>query len=243
MLYRYFFEIKSRILLIIISWVITILICYFYKETLLFLLVKLNIKLYYLESFYFISTNLTDVFSVYLQLSYFVSTQLSIFIFIYHFLLFISPGLFEHEYKMLKLIVLMSLFFLSLSILILNIFVLPYVWTFFSGFQTNQYNESINIFFEAQITEYLNFYILTYYINVGIGQVFVFFLLLLNFIENKIKFINNTRKIFYSIFLIFATIITPPDIISQIIISLCFSLIYEIIVIIILLKTIIFRDL
>jgi len=243
MLYRYFFEIKSRILLIIISWVITILICYSYKETLLFLLVKLNIKLYYLESFYFISTNLTDVFSVYLQLSYFVSTQLSIFIFIYHFLSFISPGLFEHEYKMLKLIVLMSLFFLSLSILILNIFVLPYVWTFFSGFQTNQYNESINIFFEAQITEYLNFYILTYYINVSIGQVFVVFLLLLNFIENKIKFINNTRKIFYSIFLIFATIITPPDIISQIIISLCFSLIYEIIVIIILLKTIIFRDL
>jgi sec-independent protein translocase protein TatC len=144
---------------------------------------------------------------------------------------------------MLKLIVLMSLFFLSLSILILNIFVLPYVWTFFSGFQTNQYNESINIFFEAQITEYLNFYILTYYINVSIGQVFVFFLLLLNFIENKIKFINNTRKIFYSIFLIFATIITPPDIISQIIISLCFSLIYEIIVLIILLKTIIFKDL
>ena len=243
MLYRYFFEIKSRILLIIISWVITILICYFYKETLLFLLVKLNIKLYYLESFYFISTNLTDVFYVYLQLSYFVSTQLSIFVFIYHFLLFISPGLFEHEYKLLKLIVLISFFFLSLSILILNIFILPYVWTFFSGFQTNKYNESINIFFEAQFTEYLNFYILTYYINVSIGQVFVFFLLLLNFIENKIRFINNTRKIFYSIFLIFATIITPPDIISQIIISLCFSLIYEIIVIIILLKTIIFRNL
>ena len=78
MLYRYFFEIKSRILLIIISWIITILICYCYKEILLFLLVKLNVKLYSLNSFYFISTNLIDVFSVYLQLSYFISTQFSI---------------------------------------------------------------------------------------------------------------------------------------------------------------------
>jgi sec-independent protein translocase protein TatC len=124
----------------------------------------------------------------------------------------------------------------------LNTFILPYVWAFFSGFQTSQNSESINIFFEAQITEYFNFYITMYYINVSIGQVFVFILLLMNFIDNKIKFVSNTRKVFYSIFLILATIITPPDIISQIIISLCFSFIYELIIIIILLKTIILNN-
>jgi len=242
MLYRYFFEIKSRILLIIISWIITILICYCYKEILLFLLVKLNVKLYSLNSFYFISTNLIDVFSVYLQLSYFISTQFSIAILFYHLLIFISPALFKHEYKILKLIIITSFLFFFFSVLMLNTFILPYVWAFFSGFQTSQNSESINIFFEAQITEYFNFYITMYYINVSIGQVFVFILLLMNFIDNKIKFVSNTRKVFYSIFLILATIITPPDIISQIIISLCFSFIYELIIIIILLKTIILNN-
>ena len=48
----------------------------------------------------------------------------------------------------------------------LNTFILPYVWAFFSGFQTSQNSESINIFFEAQITEYFNFYIKNKMINV-----------------------------------------------------------------------------
>lgn len=241
MLYKYLLELKHRIILIIFSWIVTILICYYYKEILLFLLIKLNKNLYFLESFYFISTNLTDVFTVYLKLSYFISTQLCVFLLFYHFLIFISPGLFKHEYKIIKLVIIMSCFFFLFSVFVLNNFVLPYVWSFFLGFQSNQTNESINIFFEAQIKEYLKFYINMHYITIIISQIFVFLLLLLHFIENKIKFIIKTRKLIYCAFLIFSTIITPPDVISQIVISLCFILFYEFIIIINLLKIVVIK--
>lgn len=239
MLYRYILEFKSRILLIIVSWIVTFLICYNCKEILLFLLIKLNIKLYCLKSFYFISTNLTDVFSIYIQLSYFITNQLSIFLFFYHFLVFISPGLFKSEYKAIKLTLFLSTLFFFLSFCILNNVLLPYIWSFFLSFQNNQSTQSINIFFEAQITEYFKFYIYIHYITFIISQSFVLIVLILNFIENKINFVSKTRKVIYSSFLIIATVITPPDILSQICICLCFILVYEFFIIIIILKTVI----
>ena len=230
MLYKYILEIKNRVFLIIISWMISILICYCYKETLLFLILKLNDKLYYLDSFYFITTNLTDVFNVYLQITCFISNQFMVILIIYHGLVFFSPGLFKHEYYVLKHIILISLFFYCIGIFVCNYLVLPHVWSFFLSFQNNQLKDGIVIFFEAQITEYFNFYISIYYISVFISQIFVLVFLVLNFVKNKIKFINNTRKLAYSSFLIFSTVITPPDIISQITTTLLFVFIYEIII-------------
>ena len=241
MLYQYILEFKSRILLIVVSWFDTLLICYCYKETLLFLLIKLNIKLYYLESFYFISTNLTDVFSVYLQLSYFVSNQVSLCFLIYHFLIYIAPGLFKYEYKTIKLTIILCCFFCLLSFLILNIYLLPHLWSFFLSFQNNSSSKSLNIFFEAQIIQYLNFYIYLHYRIIIISQIFAGFFLILNYIENKISFIIQTRKFTYTIFLILATCMTPPDIFSQIFLWFCFILIYEFFIICNLFKTIMFK--
>ena len=42
MLYQYILEFKSRILLIVVSWFVTLLICYCYKETLLFIFASLG---------------------------------------------------------------------------------------------------------------------------------------------------------------------------------------------------------
>lgn len=227
MLHKYFSEIKNRMFLIMMSWIVTVLVCYIYKDILLFMLIKLNRQLYNLESFYFISTNLTDVFSVYLQLSYFIGGQFAVFSLFYHVLIFLSPGLFKFEYEIVKFIFISCFLFLVISVTMLNMLILPCIWDFFLSLQNTS---NINIFFEAQILEYFKFYKTVYFLSLLIGQSFVCILFILRFVKEKQKFVTVTRKFFFASYVVLATLSTPPDIISQILISFCFIVTYEFIV-------------
>jgi hypothetical protein len=64
-MFKYILEIKNRLFLLLFTCVSTLVICYLYKETLIFLLVKSNI--FFSNNFYFIFTNVTEIFSVYIQ--------------------------------------------------------------------------------------------------------------------------------------------------------------------------------
>ena len=227
MFYKYFLELKNRLCLSCFSWFISFFISYNYKETLLFLLIKLNNKLYNLDSFYFITTNLTEVFNVYIKICFFISNQFFIIFLVYNSLLFISPGLFYNEYKNLKFIIFVSLFLNGISIVCFNYVFLPYLWSFFLSYFENNFVESVNIFFEIQITDYLLFYLKTYYICILVSQFFVVIFVLLTFISNKIDVIKTTRKFLFSFFLIFSTLVTPPDVISQLLLTLFLISFYE----------------
>lgn len=239
-LYDYFLEIKNRLILISICYVVTFAVCYFYKETLLFFLVKLGIKDNKLNLFYFISTNLTDVLSVYLDLSNFIAIQSFALVFFYHTLMFFSAGLFDYEYQKIKFILLNSFCFVLGSVVIYNICILPWIWLFFLSFNDESLF-SVNIFFESKITEYIKLYKSFYVIIVLISQIFVVFFFSMEWVKNKIKFVAFTRKIFYFIFLVIATATTPPDVFSQLIAILSFVSIFEVLVISILLKDLVFK--
>ena len=131
MFYKYFLEIKNRVVLIFNSWILTMVTCYFYKNILLFLLIKLNSNLYKLKSFYFITTNFTDIFSVCLQIGSFISIQCLILLSVYHFITFITPGLFKFEYKLLKLIIVVCCLLFCISIIFFHLFFLPFLCDFF----------------------------------------------------------------------------------------------------------------
>lgn len=231
MFYTYFTEIKNRIFLVVNSCVLTMLICYVYKKILLFLLVKINFKLYKLKVFYFITTNLTEVFSVCLQLISFVSFQLTTLLAIYHLVAFLTPGLFKFEYKILKLIINLCCLLCCFSIIFLHVYILPFLFDFFFKFM---YSCGINIFFESKITEYFSFYKDVYFLTVLISQILAVILINLLLINNKINFVHKYRKIVYLSFILISTLTTPPDVVSQIIVSITFISIYEIIVLFVL---------
>lgn len=227
MFYKYILEIKNRIILIISSWVFIMFTCYYYKNILLFLLIKLNLKLYHLKSFYFISTNLADVFSVCLKLSYFFSNQFTFLLLIYHIVMFLAPSLFKSEYYLLKIYILVNFLTFILGLVVLHVFLLPFLWEFFL---TTQTNSKIQIFFESRITEYYDFYTKIYFLMILITQICGLILINLFVIKKKIIFVLKSRKPIYVFFIVISTIITPPDIISQVIISSYFIIFYEFIV-------------
>ena len=235
MLSNYFFEIRNRIVLVIFSWSVTVLFAYLNKETLLFLSIKPNIKLFKETTFYFIATNVTDVFSVYVSLIYLVSFQLTLIYCFYNFYKFIESALYKKESQNLLFFFKTGFTLWIFSLLLLNKLVLPLCWEFFSSFQ-NSSSQSINIFLEIRITEYLAFYIMTYYITAFITQCFTLIFLCLGLLKKKLLFIRATRKIFYLIFLGLATVVTPPDVVSQLLLGTIFVLVYELIIVIIITK-------
>jgi Sec-independent protein secretion pathway component TatC len=230
-LYTYYLELKNRIFLSLISWLSVSVVCYFYKETLLFLFISFsNYGVQASSKPYFIFTDVTEIFSVYAQLIFFISNQILFIKLSYHMLMFLSLGLYKFEYTNLKFAFEVLLSSWIISIFLLNKILVPLSWNFFLSFQDQTHLKTISLFFEAKLNEYFNFYISLYYICLLNFVFFIFVALFISDISNDLSKIQSFRKIFYFIFVMFSTLTTPPDIISQLLFSFILILNYEILI-------------
>ena len=226
--YNYFIEIKHRSILLIFSGIFTFIISYCYKETILFLLVKYNLKMS--ENFYFITTNITDMLYIYIKIAYFNSFQFLCLFCVYHVSLFLLPGLYFKEYKKIK----SGVFLIISNYLFIHYvyikYLFPYIWFFLINYYQSD-TTIIKIYLESQITEYVQFYCINFYITFLVSQAFIILFFYLINKKNLIFFIKKFRKFFYSLFLLQSTLLTPPDIFSQIFVGLVLIFIYEFIII------------
>lgn len=226
--YKYFLEIKFRFLLLGINWGFTSLICYIYKETILFILVNSNN--YLQENYkktYFIFTDISEIFYVHLQLIFFISNQITALMLIYHVILFLSSGLYKFEYKNLQFVIKATIFTWFSSLILLNNYIIPTSWNFFLSFQKTN-----NVFFvfEARILEYLNYFTYLYYICFVNCQLLALMAISINCFGTDLKKTRKFRKLFYLILTIISTLTTPPDIFSQIVMSISLITFFELLI-------------
>lgn len=226
---KYYTEIKNRFILTFFAWVFCLGTSYYYKETILFSLVNSNsLFLSSNEKPYFIFTNVTEVFYVYMQLILFISNQMTVIILIYQVLMFLSLGLYQSELiKIRSLFQFFLLAWLATLFLLFN-FIVPLTWKFFLSFQENSTDKQfVSFFFEAKLNEYIQYFIDLYYVSLINCQFLILLLITLNSINDKLKKTKTFRKFFYLIFVIFSTVVTPPDVFSQIFISGILIIVYE----------------
>lgn len=222
---KYLLELKNRFFLVFLTWFSVILVGYFYKETLLFLFLESEVFVNNeFKVYYFIFTDVIEVFSVYIKLILFISFQFFFFFTLYHIFVFLSYGLFIFEYFYLNYVIQIIIIIWIFSIILSKYLLIPMMWEFFFNFQKLN---TINLHFEAKLSEYLDFYIKFYYIFIFYCQIFIVFVLLLNYLIADLEKIKKFRKLFYFFFVVFATLISPPEIFSQILISLILILFYE----------------
>jgi sec-independent protein translocase protein TatC len=238
---KYFLELKNRTFLLFTTIIFSLLISYIYKETLLFLLVQPE-RLGYTDkssSFYFIFTNVTEVFYVYINLITFLNIQLFFIFLLYQCFIFLSPAMFKSEYYKAVSLIKLSFIVWVFSALISNFILVPLSWDFFSSFQELFSSKIVKLHFEAKLTEYLEFYVLIYYFCVTYFQVFTILFFFLNYLNEKMLIIKKFRKVYYYFFVIFSTLLSPPDLVSQILISLLLIFMYEFLVFGIVIKSLI----
>ena len=176
---------------------------------------------------YFIFTSITELFSIYIKLCIFLTNHICFyFIFLYHIICFLAPGLYIIEYKFLK-----NFFFISIFLGILSIFffynlLIPTLFNFFLSFQKN-YIENMNLYFEAKISDYVIFYKDIYFSCFFSFQICVILVFVASYFSQKIKLLKIVRKFFYILLLFFSTVLTPPDIFSQIFMFFSLILCFE----------------
>lgn len=237
MIYKYLSEIKHRILFCLIAWSFLIINCYYFKETLLYLFIKLNLTYDFFNSFYFLTTNVTEIFIVYIRLSYFVTNQVITVFICYQIYAFIAKGLYQFEHLYLKIIIKIIFFSWIFFLFILNSIIFPASWNFFLRFQNLLLYQKLTFYFEVKLDEYLNFYQTMYDLCFVLFQLMVLFSLCLDLFKTNLLIIRKIRKVLYFVFFLFATLITPPEVTFQLIISACMIMIYELIILYTILKT------
>ena len=186
---------------------------------------------------YFIFTDVTEILSVYLSLIMFLSFQILYAYIAYHFFLFLSPALFYIEYVFCKVGVTVMTIMWAVSIVLSTYVLIPITWYFFLSFQNLSLKHSLHLHFEARLKEYFHFFISSYFMYMFYFQFFAFLLLCLNYASFSIKKLKEFRKFNYYCFVILSTVISPPEIISQLCMGFIVILIYEFTLFIYLLKT------
>lgn len=234
MFFRYYIEIKSRLLLLFISGNLILLVGYIFKEILLSTVVdSYNISGDYfspVELSYFIFTDVVEVFNVYVCLILFVGKQVLFFQVCYHFLMFLIPGLTKKEYRNLFLLFITSSSLFLLSIILFKKFLFPFSWNFFLSFKDFVTLKSLTLHFEAKLSNYVMFFIDFYFSCVFCFQFFLLPFFLVVYFKLDLSNFKSFRKFLYYGCIIFSTLITPPDIMSQVVLSSIFIIGCEILV-------------
>lgn len=169
-----------------------------------------------------IFTGIAEAFITYLKVAIVSGLFFSSPVLIHQAWLFIAPGLFENEKKFFFPIVFFSTFFFVGGALFGYFVIFPFSFQYFLGFATDVIRPM------PSVKEYFSF---TVKLLFAFGIVFelplfIYFLARLGMITHKT--LSYYRK--YAILLIFiiAAIITPPDVVSQIMLGLPMILLYEI---------------
>ena len=220
------YELKLRLLYCLLSLSITIIACYIYSDAIIYFFV--NPILIKMSSQRFIFTSLKEIFFMYLKFSCISGLFFTLPIFFTQFILFFLNGLYKYEVKLILYISLFSFCLFCLGFCLGYKVIIPNAWNFFLSFE-NQ-NAFFPLHFEAKLNNYLFFII-----NVLLGIILcfqipsiIFLLVSFNFILN-IEFFKK-RKLIYIINVILGTLISSPDIFSQLFIICSLIFIYEILI-------------
>jgi len=103
---------------------------------------------------------------------------------------------------------------------------LPNIWSFFQNFNTlENTSQTVKFFFELRVEEYFLF-VMDF---ISLVNLFIFLGILLFLIISSLGIINLLywKKLFIFINIVFATLLSPPDVYSQILILITLSIIFE----------------
>ncbi len=222
----YIYELALRSFFLCFSFGLTGFICYSFRKDLFFILLLPSFQTNHPIT-HLIFTNPVEVFKI----SIFI-VLLFTFLFWLPYLLwncldFIRPALYTKEVKSMKKYISLGLLFFLFGNLSTYYFCLPTLWDFFSSFEER--TQLIDIVLELKAESYFDFIFDTLLLSnfLLFGNILFFWLLLKISNLPLIQAILSFKKFLYVCFLLIATLLTPPDISSQLLVFGILIILYE----------------
>lgn len=213
-------ELRSRLIKCFIAVGAGFALSYGFKEILFKILVRPLVKVM-AEGDHLIFTGLPEAFFTYLKVALLSGLMLASPVILYQFWMFVAPGLYKKERRLLGPVVLLSSFFFIAGALFGYFIVFPWGFKFFLGFAT----ESIRPL--PAMKEYLSF---SAKLLLAFGLVFEL-PMILTFLARlgivSVNFLKRNRKYALLLSFVVGAILTPPDVVTQIMMAVPLIAMYE----------------
>ena len=214
-------ELRKRLITCFIAVGIGFAASYGFKEKLFQILIRPLVKVMNAGD-KMIFTGLPEAFFTYLKVAFLAGLILAAPVIIYQFWMFVAPGLYEKEKKLMLPIIFLSTFFFIGGSLFGYFIVFPWGFKFFLGFSSDMIQAM------PSMKEYLSF---SAKLLLAFGLVFelplvITFLARLGIVS--VEFLKKNRKYALLLFFAGAAILTPPDVVTQIMMALPLMVLYEI---------------
>jgi len=213
-------ELRKRLIFSFIAVGVGFFICYAFSDTLFDIIAKPLMKVMPVGGT-LIFTSVAEAFFTYMKVGFIGGLILVSPFVLYQVWAFVAPGLYQHEKRYVIPFVLGGSFFFALGILFAYFVALPYGFRFLLGFATDFIKPL------PSMKEYLSF---SMKFLLAFGLVFEFpmilvFLARIGLINSKT--LARQRKYAILLIFIFAAVMTPPDLISQVLMAIPLIGLYE----------------
>ena len=220
----YFIDIWYRFVYFLISFIITFLVCYYYYVDIIYLYVNPFLKYHRV----FIFTELTEALYVTLKICT-ITTICVLFPMVWYMIwCFFIPSCFYSERNNYTWFILFWNLFFILTILTIYYNVLPHLYDFFLQYEIQKNLFSIQL--EARIDSYLSWSLKVLFLLSILAQLpfLCYFLYRLDILSPF--FLSQNRKFLVFFFSLTAALLSPPELITQILITTAFVVVYELII-------------
>ncbi len=170
---------------------------------------------------------LGELFITHLKASIFIGIIASFPYIIYEIWKFVKPGLYENEAKGTKGVVFVCSFLFILGVLFGYYVIAPFAITFLAGYQIGA-----DVVTAPTLASYVN-YMVMFTLPTGLTfemPIIIYFLSKLGIVGPT--FLKTYRRHAFVLILIMAAIVTPPDVITQFLITLPLYFLYEVSIVI-----------
>ena len=219
-------ELKYRIFYTLVSFILSILNFYYFLGETTYLIIKPLIsgdhKIQEL-----IYTDMSEAFFASIKISFFFGLIIVIPIILYHLYFFFLPGMYEYEQKNILNYILLSIILMYVSLSLAYLLFIPIIWDFFLNYDFNLNNNLFRISFEGKIIEYINLVTTIFCSFIFCFQIPVIFLILLKIGLISSKNLKKYRSLNIVFCFIVGALLSPPDVISQILIAIPLCFMYE----------------
>jgi len=174
-----------------------------------------------------IYTGLTEAFFTYLKVSFWAAALLSFPIIASQVYMFVAPGLYRNERRAFFPFLIATPILFTAGGALVYYFIFPMAWRFFLSFETPGGEGTLPIQLEAKVNEYLSL-VMTLIFAFGLSfQLPVLLTLLARVGLTSSTALRKKRRYAIVGIFIFAAIVTPPDVISQVGLAIPLMVLYE----------------
>lgn len=211
-------ELRNRILVVLAVFIVGVVVCFSSASPIVELLTGLGERFGY----QFVYIRPQELLMVYFSISLLGALVLALPVIAYEIFAFCSPGLKQIEKSMMLLGMIFGTVFFVVGVLFAYFVTVPFMLRFLIAFSTD-----VAVTASISIEEYMSFLLMVFTIFGVIFELPVLSVILTALGIVKPAFLIKARRAMIVIIFFIAAIITPPDIVSQIMVAIPIIALYE----------------